>query len=36
MVLGQHPPDETPDPPAIFNALEQTLQTLLPQIGARV
>jgi hypothetical protein len=32
MVLGQHPPDETPHPSAVFSALEQTLQTLLPEL----
>jgi hypothetical protein len=30
MVLGQHPPAETPDPQAIFGALEQAIPTLLP------
>ena len=32
MVLGQHPPDEKPEPSAIFGVLEQTLQTLLPTL----
>lgn len=32
MVLGQHPPDATPDPSAVFSALEQTLQSLLPEL----
>jgi hypothetical protein len=32
MVLGQHLPDEKPDPPVVFKALEQTLQTLLPEL----
>lgn len=30
MVLGQHPPAETPDPQATFDALEQAIPTLLP------
>lgn len=32
MVLGQHPPDETPNPSAVFSALEQMLQALLPEL----
>lgn len=30
MVLGQHPPDDTPDPQIVFNALEKAIQALLP------
>ena len=32
MVLGQHPPGETPDPTVVFGTLEETLQTLLPEL----
>ncbi|XHX81004.1 MAG: hypothetical protein RBJ76_14050 [Stenomitos frigidus ULC029] len=31
MILGQHPPEETPDPQAIFSALEQAIPALLPE-----
>ncbi|MBW4691866.1 MAG: hypothetical protein KME27_08860 [Lyngbya sp. HA4199-MV5] len=30
MVLGQHPPDDLPHPKAIFDALEEAIQTALP------
>ncbi len=30
MVLGQHPPEVTPDSQAVFGALEQAIPTLLP------
>ncbi|PSB32310.1 hypothetical protein [Stenomitos frigidus] len=33
MVLGQHPPDETPEPSVVFGILEQTLQSLLPELA---
>ena len=36
MVLGQHPPEETPDPQAIFGVLEQEIPTLLPTFQERL
>ncbi len=30
MVLGQHPPDDTPEPQIVFYALEQAIHALLP------
>lgn len=33
MVLGQHSPDDRPNPKAVFDALEQAIQALLPMFG---
>jgi len=33
MVLGQHPPDDIPEPQSVFNALEQAILALLPTCG---
>ena len=36
MVLGQHLPDDTPDPEAVFDALEQAIQDLLPALSTEL
>ncbi|XGW00250.1 MAG: hypothetical protein ACAF41_15100 [Leptolyngbya sp. BL-A-14] len=36
MVLGQHPPDETPNPKAVFDTLEQAIRDLLPALSTEL